>query len=488
MKNPLTATLPALALLALGGCATTGGLVTSTENDGIYYSSKDKTTAVGVVPGGVYSGNGTYGPTRSGNIPAQALDDTTPAPAGENANPDYQGGTTAQTAPGSDYYNNNYSGGYSASGFGQPYTGPGVSSFNYAPGVNYAVSPSYYGSPYGYASAFGYGYSPYNLGYGFGGRGFGYPYGGFYDPFYSSFYSPFGYGFGSGLSIGFGYGFGRFGGFGYPYGGFGGYGSPYGYGGYGGGYGGYYNSYGYGGGYGGYNRSVIYANGTRNGVEGNPILVGPRGGRGGTVLSGATGTTNSGTVGNGRSYTNGNGGYITGGNAAPNAPATYSNSYDPSVKASRPAATYGGGQLVGQPTYSTPGVSPQNTANAADQQNTSRRGFFSGFFGNGSTGAGANDGGRPATSQRRDYAQPQNSAGSYSQPARRQYSQPAYNQQAQQTQPTYNQPARREYAPQPTYSQPSYSQPSRSFGGGGGGGSFGGGSSGGGGGVRRGGR
>ena len=41
----LTAFLPALALFALGGCAGTSAL-TSSEDDGVYYSSKDHTTAI----------------------------------------------------------------------------------------------------------------------------------------------------------------------------------------------------------------------------------------------------------------------------------------------------------------------------------------------------------------------------------------------------------------------------------------------------------
>jgi hypothetical protein len=465
MKNLLTATLPALALLALGGCASTGALTTSTETDGVYYSSKDHTTAVGS-PAGVYSGNGTS--EASGTIPARSLDDTTPASVAttEDANPDYQGGTTTQAATGSDYYNDSYSA-YNGGGFGQPYTGPGVSSFNYSPSATYAVSPSYYGSPYGYASAFGYGYSPFSYGLG----GFGSPYGSFYDPYYSSFYSPFGYGFGSGLSIGFGYGFGGFGGFGYPYGlGY----SPFGYGGYGYGYGrgGYYDSY-YGG---GYSRPVIYANGTRTGSGANPILVGPRGGRGGSVMNNAAAADpNAINNMNGRRATST---YSTGGVAAPTPTYNSANgqpAYNQSAsKAGRAATNFGGGQVVGQPTYSTPGATAGQNNNAVPQaQAAGRRGFFSGFFGNG-TGAspGTTTAGGDQGAQRRSYNQSQyNNAGT---------------QQRSYSQPTYNQPQQRTYS-QPTYTQP---QPARSFGGGnfggGGGGSFGGG--GGGGGGRRGGR
>lgn len=438
MKNLLSATLPALALLALGGCASTGALTTSTETDGVYYSSKDHTTAI-APPAGVYSGNGTYG--SNGTIPARALDDTTPVAAAttEDANPDYQGGTTTRAAVGSDYYSNSYSS-YNASGFGQSYAGPGVSTFNYTPSPNYAVSPSYYGSPYGYASAFGYGYSPFSMGYGYGMGGFGYPYGGFYDPFYSPFYSPFGYG--SGLSIGFGYGFGGFGGFGSPYG-YGGFGNSYGYG------GGYYNSYG------GYGRPVIYANGTRTKSEANPILVGPRSGRGGSVMNGVAPTSIPAASADGGSGRRNMGTYSTGGLVAPSP--GYSGGNGTMLPTRRDGG--GGGNVIGQPTYSTPNaIVGQSNANALPQQAQSngRRGFFSGFFGNGtgvqpnSSSVGAASTSQPAMQQRRSYSQPQysNNADNYNRP---QYSQPQ---------------------PRREYSQPSYSQPSQSgsFGGGGGGG------------------
>jgi hypothetical protein len=450
MKNLLTATLPALALLALGGCATSGALTTSTENDGVYYSSSDHTTTVGA-PASAYNGSGT--------IPDRALDDTVPATT-DDANPDYQGGTAQGSATGTDYYSNSYNDGLSAytpSGFNQPYTGPGVSSYNYNPG--WSVAPSFYGSPFGYGAglALGYGYSPYGMG------GFGYPYGGYGGGFYDPFYSPYGFGYGSGLSIGFGYGFGGFGGFGYPYGG---YGYPYGYG-YGRGYG-YYDSYGT-----GYSRPVIYANGTRSGSGANPILVGPRGGRGGSVMNGVAPTANTGNV------AGSNGGRSVGA-YSPNAvalPGSGAGATGQPMGTTMPTRRdgRGGGNVVGQPTYSTPNA---GTGQATTSQPTAgRRGFFGGFFGNsagsnatgGNAAAGANSGnmGQPGM-QRRSYSQPQpgsgNAAGGYSQP-QRSYSQPAYSQ------------------PQRSYSQPTYSQPSGGFGGGGGG-SFGGG----GGGGRRGGR
>ena len=219
MKNLLTACLPALALFALGGCASTSA-ISSSEDDGVYYSSKDRTTAV--------------------VAPAPA-----PASTDEAANPDYNGNAAPATArqgrTADQYYDNTYS--YMR---GVPGYGPGLR--NYSPYSPYATLsyPAY--SSYGWGGGYC-GYSPYATG--------------FYDPFFGpSFYSPY-YGYGSGISISIGFGYGY--GYGQPYG----YGRPYGYG-YGGGfydpfyysspfYGGYYgrggyygNNY-YGGNYGGGN-------------------------------------------------------------------------------------------------------------------------------------------------------------------------------------------------------------------------------------------
>ena len=447
MRNLLNATLPALALLALGGCATSGALTSTTETDGVYYSSKDHTTAASSATGYGYGQPASSTSTSTGGY-ATAPATTTDAAAPDDANPDYQGGSTAATS-GSDYYNNSYtSGSYNGSGFGQPYTGPGVSSYNYSPG--WSVSPSFYGSPFGYGAGlgFGYGYSPFS---------YGYPgYGGFYDPFYS----PFGYGYGSGLSLSFGYGFG---GFGYPYG----FGSPFGYG-YSpfyGAYGrGYFNDY-----YGGYGRPIIYANGATSGPGANPILVGPRGGRGGTVMNGVRSIDpNAVNAGNGR-RSNSTGTYAPSGNvvAAPNAAYTPGTAVAPTRRDGG-----GGGNIVGQPTYSTPGTTGQLNAPGQPQNATGRRGgFFSGFFGNGGGAtsnangnpAGANSGQMQQMQRRSSYSQQVQQNGGY-QPQQRSYSQPQ----------------------QPSYSQPQRSFGGGSYGGGGGGGSFGGG--GGGGGGRRGGR
>ncbi|GAA4503644.1 hypothetical protein GCM10023172_28840 [Hymenobacter ginsengisoli] len=422
----------------MGGCATSGALTTSTENDGVYYSSSDHTTSS--APS--YVGN-------SGTIPARALDDTTPATAAttDDANPDYQGGTTqGGYAASTDYYSNTYNSGlsyYTPSGFNQPYTGPGVSSYNYTPAVS--VSPYGYGSPFGYGAglAMGYGYSPFS--YGFGSPfGYGYPYGGFYNPFYS----PFGYG--AGLSIGFGYGFGGFGspyGFGYSPFGYG-YGYPYGY-----------SSF-YGRGYGydaGYARPVIYTRGAGVSSPGtNAVLYGSRNNRGGAVMNAAP-NPNAVNIGSGRGSYTGNAVALPGNGAG--APVMAA----PTGRGGR-AVTFG--DATGQPTYSTPASPGSPTGNAVPTTAPAagRRGFFSGFFGNGST---PNPAAQPATA-----GQPANNGGYGSR--QRSYGQPTYSN----GQPSYNQP-QRSYS-QPTYSQPTYSQPSRSYGGsfgggGGGGGSFGGG-------------
>ncbi|WP_345233160.1 hypothetical protein [Hymenobacter saemangeumensis] len=198
MKNSLTAFLPALALLALSGCASTGAIATS-EDDGVYYSSKDRSTAI--------------------VTPAPAAE----APAGnEAANPDYNGNASTRsnggsTASSQDYYDDTYT----STRRTYVYAGPGVA--YYTP-VVYA--------PY---TTLSYGISPYGPA--------------FYDPFYSPFYSPF-YGYGPSVSINIGYGrpwgWGRH--YGAYYDPYYGYASPWGYG-----YAGYYDPYFYGGRYyGGY--------------------------------------------------------------------------------------------------------------------------------------------------------------------------------------------------------------------------------------------
>lgn len=206
MKNLLTAILPALALLALGGCAGTAALATS-EDDGVYYSSHDRTAAV------------------VSAAPA-------PTSTNEAANPDYNGSTASAPArPGRNadqYYDNTYT-------YMRGVPSYGVTSYSpYSPytTLSYGVS-SYYGGAYGFA--------PYPCVVG-------------YDPFFS----PFAYGYGPSVSLSFGYGRP------WGYGGYSSYyGRPYGYG-YGGGfYDPYYYSSPYYGGY--YGRGGYYGNNSYGG-------------------------------------------------------------------------------------------------------------------------------------------------------------------------------------------------------------------------------
>lgn len=277
MKKLLTASLPALALLALGGC-TAARSVATTEDDGVYYSSRDRTTAVAQAA------------PASRQRQSEAATAPTPADNGEATNPDYQGSANTQrpTANSPEYYDEGYANSSSSydSRFRQPYAGPNVGLAYYSPPVVFAPSYGYGGgySPYGGAFCDPF-YSPV----------YASPlYGAFYSP-YSSFYDPFGYGYGGygGSFFSLSFGFGRpWGGYGYGYsrpyyGGYGGYGyDPY----YGGG--GYYgNGYGsYGGGYYGSSRQIIRPGSSNSVGVGNPVLVGPRRGRGGDVLAGR-GTT-----------------------------------------------------------------------------------------------------------------------------------------------------------------------------------------------------
>ncbi|WP_324673439.1 hypothetical protein [Hymenobacter sp. GOD-10R] len=260
MKNKLTTLVPAVALLALSSCASTSGL-TSTESDGVYYSSKDRTTQTATAS--IATDNNQYA------TQGQGID--------EDTNPEYSGNSSNGSSSGSaEYYDDSY-----ASRLGR------FNNSSYS-GLSY-YSPVYT-DPYFMGGGYGSAFSPYyGLGYG----------GGFYDPFYSSMYSPYGYGFGgSYLSIGLGFGSP----WGYrPYGlGYGGYGGgfydPYYSGLYGGGYGlGY--GYGYGNsGYSGYwgggdngRRNVRYAprvDRTREAVSASqPVGGSAGGGRGGRYVS-----------------------------------------------------------------------------------------------------------------------------------------------------------------------------------------------------------
>ena len=438
MKNLLTACLPALALFALGGCAGTSAL-TSSEDDGVYYSSKDRTTAI-----------------------VQAA----PAPANnsEDANPDYNGGTASAPAArqgtgATQYYDNGYTYMRGVPGYG------GTSAYYGGAGLN-GYAPY---SPYTTLSYAPYGGLCTGFGYGWGGGACGYSpyaYGG-YDPFYSSFYSPYGYGYspygygyGSGVSISFGFGRPYYGGFGYGGLGYGyspfGYGySPYYYGGayYGGYYGrgGYYGNS-YGGGYYG-NNGGYYGSGDSRGngrTYGHRTDRASEGGYQAAPASGAGAGGNASTNGHvrGRDAVGGGGTQIVdasidgnrgrrGENIAPagggyNQPQRMNDGEQPRYRNMDTPITTNANNGRGRTE-----VQPQLQPAGAPQEGRRRGGFFQNVF-----GEPVGNGGQAAE-----------------QPRQRSYEQPR--------QQTFEQPRQRSYEqPQRSYSQPSYSAPS--YGGGGG--------------------
>ncbi|MBG8554425.1 hypothetical protein [Hymenobacter guriensis] len=196
MKTYLTSCLSAVALLALGGCASIPA-VTSTETDGVYYSSKDRTTE-----------NPAYAAVMQNRQPevTDQQSSTTAPTASSDAQYSQDGGyssgsTTVYT---DDAYYDDYDYDYAARirRFHQPsYWSFAPSYYSYAYtnswdpwGYNpYAYSP--WGPSYGY-----YGYSPYvsiNIGWpyrsygGWGGYGWGYRTG-YYNGYYNGYYdSPY---------------------------------------------------------------------------------------------------------------------------------------------------------------------------------------------------------------------------------------------------------------------------------------------------------
>lgn len=194
MKNYLPRLLPALALLTLGGCAGTSNLST-TENDGVYYSSQDRTIQ-----------NATASVADQGPVETQSAD--------EISNPDYAAGQnrTSTVTETTEYYDEDYAYSSRIRRFHQPYYrgfGYGYNDFVFA-------DPFWYGGPSYYGSAF---YDPFfGPAYGFGGNfininiGFGRPWGYGYNPW------RYGRGFGNGFYDsyygGYGYGYRGFGGFG----------------------------------------------------------------------------------------------------------------------------------------------------------------------------------------------------------------------------------------------------------------------------------
>ena len=451
MKNLLNVCLPALALFALGGCAGTSAL-TSSEDDGVYYASKDRTTAV----------------VRAAPAPASAS---------EEANPDYNGAaplsSSARQGSGStQYYDNNYTYMRGVSGYGGTSAyGSGLS--GYSPYSSYTTL-SY--APFGNVCT--------GFGYGWGGGGGGYsPYGyGGYDPFYSS-YSPYGYspyyGYGSGMSISFGFGRPYYGGYGYsPYGYGYGY-SPYYYGGsyYGGYYGrgGYYgNNYngGYGGGYYGNNsggdnsgRSSTYGHRTDRASEGN-YSASPSGTSGGTPKGGHVRSERMADNGGQLQQVTADGldrprrNDVAPTNGYNNQPQRMDDVARPRYRnMEAPVATDpNNGRIRAEV------LQPQGQPEAAPEGGRRRGGFFQNVFGE-PVGNGQ------AAEQPRQRSEEQPRQRTYEQPRQQTYEQPR--------QRTYEQPRQQTYEqPQRSYSQPSYSAPSSGGGGGG--------NSGGGGGGRRG--
>ncbi|GAA4016965.1 hypothetical protein GCM10022408_33140 [Hymenobacter fastidiosus] len=271
MKKILTAFLPALTLLTLGGCASTSHL-TSTEDDGVYYSSADRTTR--------NAPTATASSRQADAQPAQGS--TTQAGDDEAPNPEYRSGSTGRssgTVSSAEYYDDEY---------------------GYAGRIRRFYQPAYRGFGHGYndfayTDPFWYsgGYSPYGWGPGY--------YGAFYDPFYGPYGNPFVYG-GSFVNINIGFGRPFYNpwrsGFGYGYGG-------YGYGGFNDGYcNGFYNGLnsGYGRRYGSAERySGPRRDGARSAVSSSAAQPGSSRGRieqGGVANPGGVSATN-GLSGNG---------------------------------------------------------------------------------------------------------------------------------------------------------------------------------------------
>ncbi|MBT9392986.1 hypothetical protein KLP40_07415 [Hymenobacter sp. NST-14] len=448
MKKLLPSLLPGLALLTLGGCASTSYL-TTTENDGMYYSASDKVVAT--LPA----------------APALAPDDQSVG-AGDVANPDYTGSTASSGSP-AEYYDDDY---YYASRlrrFHSPYRGSSLGYYDFA-----------YTDPFWYGGA-AYAYPMY--------PGFG-----FADPFYSPFY---GYG-GVNVFINVGRPWFRPYGLGFGY-------SPFDYyynrpwGGWGGGYGYGYNGY-YGGGWNGFT-------GVDNYRPGRSATYGGRRDRAG---DGSGLTTAGGAASNGRRRVQEGGftsppvnGVTSSGATQPGSrrrvqePAMVNGSV-PTTGQSPDATTLGrrGRQVADQAsqdvptttpgtpeggrrwrvldnttggTVATPGTQPDNTT----PTDYGRRRRADWNPGSGTTTPGTPDQPRVADQPRRQRLVESTPAPA-SEPART-YSQPRRSQPAR----TYSEPSRSYSQPSRSESSGSYSSPSRSSG------SSSGGSSGGGGGRRR---
>ena len=435
MKNSLSHLLPALALLTLGGCAGTGALST-TENDGVYYSSKDRTIQ-----------NATA--SAAGTAPAEQLQSD-----GEISNPDYatEGQRSSTVTESTEYYDDDYAYSSRIRRFHQPYYrsfGYGYNDFVYA-------DPFWYGgSPYG--SSF---YDPFwGPGYGYGGSfvniniGFGSPWGWGYNPW--RYGRGFGYG---GLYDGYGYGYGGYGGYGY--GGFGGYNNYY-----------VNNNY-YGGGGVGTTRNVRYGpregRSAEAGTAGRPISTGTSAGRGRVSEGGIANPTGGraatdGVVGNGattlpgRSRTRVSEAGAAGGVAPGVAPAGQAGQIG--RMADRREKQTNDARLIEQINNSG------NTVQPATYENRSRRRMseVSGTSTDAATPQPQYS--QPRRSRFSDLSTTPSSGGqTVEQPARRQRAYQAPQQTYEAPQRTYQAPQRTYEAPQRTYEAPqrSYEAPSRS--------------------------
>ncbi|QIX61422.1 hypothetical protein FY528_11715 [Hymenobacter lutimineralis] len=282
MKTYLTSCLSAVALLALGGCASIPA-VTSTETDGVYYSSKDRTTENPAYTAVVQN--------RQPDVADQQSSTTAPASSPETQYD--QGGTyssSGTTVYTDDAYYDAYDYDYAARirRFHQP------SYWSFAPSYySYAYTNSW--DPWGYNP---YAYSPWAYRYGYDPYGFGYG-----GPYVS-------------INIGTGWGY-------RPWGGWGGYGWGYRTGYYNGYYNGYYDNPYYGGGNWG-------NGGWANGGSGRRINYGPRRDRSSNVTAGSgigrdrldgTRTSTSGGRGSQPTTPPGNGGLV-GGSTAPAQPSS----------------------------------------------------------------------------------------------------------------------------------------------------------------------
>jgi hypothetical protein len=416
----------------LGGCAGTSALST-TESDGVYYSSQDRTTQ-----------NATA--SVANTAPAQAE-----AESGDDiSNPDYatDGQRSSTVTESTEYYDDDYAYSSRIRRFHQPYYrgfGYGYNDFVYADPFWYGGSSSYYGNS-------------------------------FYDPFYGPAYGYGGYGgFGSYVNINIGFG------------------SPWGWGynpwRYGRGYGGIYDNY-YGGGYGGYggygynnyyNVNNYYGSGSGLGSVRN-VRYGRGNSVGGEAVTGGRSTSGAGTVIGSRSRATGGVAEPTGGRAATDGLVGNGNTQPNGRGRSRTTESGATPGVITADQIQAEKIVRARNANATPGQNTDN---VINQINNGSTVE------QPATYESRSRRRVAETTGAGTEAATPQYSQPRRsrfselntntNQSSGQSQEaaqpirrqrtfeapqrTYEAPQRTYEAPQRTYEAParSYEAPSRSY-------------------------